>query len=180
VWAEIDVVQKLAPSTTMLLGPRATQQSVMQQLPQHRIAHFACHAMLLPEWPFDTAFQLHDGGLSLLDIVRAHSMSNAELAMLSVCHAAEWTDAHVPDEALHLTAAMQFCGFCCVVGTLWAMADRDGCEVAEQFYRRVFAEEVHGMSLGERSARALRDAVRRMRRKGVSLERWVNFVHYGA
>jgi tetratricopeptide (TPR) repeat protein len=183
VWAEVDVLQKLAPSITMLLGPRATQQSVMQQLPQHRIAHFACHATLAPERPFDTAFLLHDGGrLSLLDIVclRAHLPSTAEFAMLSVCHAAEWTDAHVPDEALHLTAAMQFCGFRCAVGTLWAMADTDGCELAEQFYRRVFAEEVRGVSLGERSARALREAVRRMRRKGVSLERWVNFVHYGA
>ena len=107
-------------------------------------------------------------------------MSKAELAVLSVCHAAEWTDAHVPDEALHLTAAMQFCGFRCAVGTLWAMADTDGSELAEQFYRRVFAEEARGVSLGERSARALRDAVRRIRRKGVSLERWVNFVHYGA
>jgi hypothetical protein len=99
--------------------------------------------------------------------------------MLSVCHAAEWTDAHVPDEALHLTAAMQFCSFRCATGTLWAMADTDDGDLrlAVQFYRRVFAEDVRGVPLGERSARALREAVRRMRRKGVSLERWANFVH---
>ena len=31
-----------------------------------------------------------------------------------------------------------------------------------------------------RTAKALRDAVRKLRgQEGVSLERWVNFVHYG-
>ncbi|KAF8262750.1 CHAT domain-containing protein [Lactarius quietus] len=175
---EIDVVQKLAPTpatTTTLLGPRATRASVMKHLPHHCIAHFACHATLAPDRPFDTAFLLHDPStLSLLDIMRTarrHS-TTAEFAMLSVCHAAEWTDPHTPDEALHLTAAMQYCGFRSAVGTLWAMADTDGPDLAEQFYRRVFATQERDVGLGERTARALRDGVRRMRKKGVSLERW--------
>lgn len=184
VWGEIEVIQKLAKSatTTMLLGPRATQTSVLKQLSRHRMAHFACHGTLEPERPFDAAFLLRSGAerLSLLDIVRSR-LSTADFAMLSVCHAAEWTDAGAPDEALHLTAAMQYCGFRSVVGTLWAMADTDGQDLAEHFYKRVFAEEERGVPLGERSARALRDAVRRLRKKkGVSFERWVNFVHYGA
>jgi hypothetical protein len=80
------------------------------------------------------AFRLHDSSrLSLLDIVPTHSMSKAEFAMLFVCHAAEWEDAHVPDEVLHLTAAMQFCGFRCAVGALWEMAYTD-CRDAGQFY----------------------------------------------
>ncbi|KAF8259928.1 hypothetical protein EI94DRAFT_1750038 [Lactarius quietus] len=112
-------------------------------------------------------------------IARRHP-TTAEFAMLSVCHAAEWTDPHTPDEALHLTAAMQYCGFRSAVGTLWAMADTDGPDLAEQFYRRIFATKERDVGLGERTARALRDGVRRMRKKGVSLERWVNFVHYGA
>src|SRR6266702_3750224 len=182
VWGEIDAVQKQATSATTLLGPRATQKSVTKQLPHHRMVHFACHGTLEPERPFDTAFLLHGGEerLSLLDIVRSR-LSTAEFAMLSVCHAAEWTDANTPDEALHLTAAMQYCGFRSAVGTLWAMADTDGRDLAEHFYKRVFAEEERGVPLGERSARALRDAVRKLRKKkGLSLERWVNFVHYGA
>ncbi|KAH9060651.1 CHAT domain-containing protein [Lactarius vividus] len=181
VWEEIEVVQKLTQSATTLLGLRATQRSVTKQLPHYRMVHFACHGTLELERPFDTAFLLRGGErLSLLDIVRSR-LSTAELAVLSVCHAAEWTDAHTPDEALHLTAAMQYCGFRSAVGTLWAMADTDGRDLAEHFYRRVFAEEERVVPLGERSARALRDAVRKLRRKkGVSLERWVNFVHYGA
>ncbi|KAI9450791.1 hypothetical protein F5148DRAFT_986813, partial [Russula earlei] len=35
----------------------------------------------------------------------------------------------IADEALHLTAAMQYCGFRSVVGTMWGMADSDGPEL---------------------------------------------------
>ncbi|KAH9952674.1 hypothetical protein BC827DRAFT_1253142 [Russula dissimulans] len=90
------------------------------------MVHFACHGKLVPERPFETGF-----------------LSTAECAFLSVCHAAEWTDDDIPDEALHLTAAM------------------------------------HGDGMA-RDRGALRDAVQMLRRKrGIRLERWVNFVHYG-
>ncbi|KAI9454649.1 CHAT domain-containing protein [Lactarius psammicola] len=165
VWGEIEAVQKLAQSATTLLGPRATQKSVTKQLAHHRMVHFACHGTLEPERPFDTAFRLSRGD---------RGDSEERLSLLDICATpAEWTDAYTPDEALHLTAAMQYCGFRSAVGTLWAMADTDGRDLAEQFYKRVFAEEAQGVPLGERSARALRDAVRKLRKKkGVSLERW--------
>jgi CHAT domain-containing protein len=187
---EIKVIQRLATSASSLIGANATRASVLEHLPGHRIAHFACHGTLNQVRPFDSAFILHgDERLTLLDIVRSR-LPTAEFAFLSVCHAAEWTDQRTPDEALHLTAAMQYCGFRSVVGTLWAMADTDGRDLAEHFYRRLFAGEgTHGdghrhgdgMHVGDKSVRALRDAVQRLRRKkGVTLERWVNFVHYGA
>jgi CHAT domain-containing protein len=86
-----------------------------------------------------------------------------------------------PDEALHLAAAMQFSGFRSVVGTLWAMADIDGEDLAKEFYKSMMSED-EGREVGFRkSARALHDATRNMRRqKGMTLERWVNFVHIGA
>ncbi|KAH9996406.1 CHAT domain-containing protein [Russula compacta] len=196
---EIRVIERLAwPAASSLIGANATRASVMEHLRKHRMAHFACHAALdSPERPFDTAFLLHgDERLTLLDIVRVRSRRRrqsivAEFAFLSVCHAAEWTDERTPDEALHLTAAMQHCGFRSAVGTLWAMADTDGRDLSKHFYGRMFdaapaAEEewrraARGMHIGEKSARALRYAVQRLRQKeGITLERWVNFVHYGA
>lgn len=180
VRGEIKAIQRLAPSASSLIGAKATRASVMKHLPKHRMAHFACHGTLNPERPFDTAFLFREGErLTLLDIVRSR-LGTAEFAFLAVCHAAEWTDANTPDEALHLTAAMQYCGFRSAVGTLWAMADIDGREVSEHFYGHMFAEAEQGVRIGDRSAVALRDAVQRLRRKGVTFERWVNFVHYGA
>jgi len=75
-------------------------------------------------------------------------LATAEFAFLSVCHAAEWTDAHTPDEALHLTEAMQYCGFRSVAGTLWAMADADGRDLSEHIYGHVFAAEGRGRVRG--------------------------------
>ncbi|KAH9952662.1 CHAT domain-containing protein [Russula dissimulans] len=182
VRGEIKVIQRHAPLASTLIGAKATRARVIKHLAKHQMVHFACHGKLAPERPFETGFLLHGNErLTLLDIVRS-KLSTAQCAFLSVCHAAEWTDEDTPDEALHLAAAMQYCGFRSVVGTLWAMADMDGRDLAGQFYGIMFGEdaEERGMGIGERSARALRDAVQMLRRKsGITLERWVNFVHYG-
>jgi len=69
-----------------------------------------------------------------------------------------------------------------VVGTMWAMADIDGRDLAKHFYKDLFSESRGTpMPYHEKSAKALRFAVKKLRRKrGITLERWVNFVHYGA
>ncbi|KAI0293127.1 hypothetical protein B0F90DRAFT_1765261 [Multifurca ochricompacta] len=64
---------------------------------------------------------------------------------------------------------------------MWEMVDIDGRELAENFYKSMFSRNGQEVPYHLRSARALRDATRKMRRKkGMTLERWVNFVHYGA
>ena len=84
------------------------------------------------------------------------------------------------DEGLHLAAAVQYCGFRSVVGTMWAMVDEDGQDLAKHFYKALFSGS-RGMPYHERSAKALRFAVKKLRSKRqITLERWVNFVHYGA
>jgi CHAT domain-containing protein len=118
--------------------------------------------------------------LTLLDSVRSR-LPAAEFAFLSACHTAELTEASVADEGLHLVAAVQFCGFRSVVGTMWAMANADGRDLAKSFYKSMHFGKRTGVPYYERSAKALRDAARRLRRKrGITLERWVNFVHFGA
>jgi hypothetical protein len=63
---------------------------------------------------------------------------------------------------------------------MWAMADEDGQDLSEHFYSKMFSAGVESASY-EKSASALRYATRKLRtEKGVSLERLVNFVHYGA
>jgi CHAT domain-containing protein len=56
-------------------------------------------------------------------------------AFLSACHTAAINVDNTPDEAIHLAAALQFCGFRSVVGTLWEMADVDAPDVAEDMFR---------------------------------------------
>ena len=90
-------------------------------------------------------------------------------------------EASIADEALHLTAVMQYCGFQSVVGTMWEIADTDGQDLAKNFYKLLFSSKVTAMPYYERSAIALQDATQKLRGKqGITLEQWVNFVHYGA
>ena len=181
---EIEVIRRVLHSrvtVASLVSSEATPTSVLKGLRGSRFAHFACHGVLEAGKPFDASFKLHGGShLTLLDIVQSR-LPDAEFAFLSCCHAAEITEDSVADEALHLTAAMQYCGFRSVVGTMWEMADVDGRDLAKTFYKSLFAGQDTGVPYYERSAGALRDATQRLREKrGITLERWVNFVHYGA
>jgi CHAT domain-containing protein len=182
---EIEVIRALKAQATVtgLISGEATPSSVIEGLRGSRLAHFACHGVLETGKPFDASFNLFGGSrLTLLEIVRSR-VPDAELAFLSCCHAAEITEDSVADEALHLTAAMQYCGFRSVVGTMWEMADTDGRDLAKSFYRSLFSTggEEAGLPYYERSAGALRTATQKLRgKRGITLERWVNFVHYGA
>ncbi|KAI9452952.1 CHAT domain-containing protein [Lactarius psammicola] len=174
VGGEIEIIQALNVRVTSLISEDATAGAVVDRLQNHRFVHFACHGTLESRKPFDAAFELHgDERLTLLEIVRSH-LPTAEFAFLSACHTAELTEESIADEVLHLAAAVQYCGFRSVVGTMWAMVDEDGRDLAKHFYKSVFSGRERAAPYCERSAKALRDARR------ISLERWVNFVHYGA
>ena len=182
VRGEIKVIEELDIKVERLARRNATSAAVVDGLKRHEFAHFACHGILEIGKPFDASFKLHgDDRLTLLDIVHSR-LPTAEFAFLSACHTAELTKESIDDEGLHLTAALQYCGFRSVVGTMWAMADTDGRDVSRWFYRSMFSQAgEEEVPYHERSARALRDAVRELRdTKHVPLERWVNFVHYGA
>jgi hypothetical protein len=179
---EIDVLEAVGSLVTALISEEATPTTVVASLRNHRFVHFVCHGLLETGKPFDASFELHRDNLTLLEIARSH-LPAAEFAFLSACHTAELTENSVANEGLHLAAAMQFCGFRSVIGTMWAMADMDGAVLSKHFYKYIFMESVghRGVPYHKRSARALQFAVKKLQKKrGITLERWVNFVHYGA
>jgi CHAT domain-containing protein len=182
VGGEIQAVQALDIEVKSLISEAATPATVIDAFHRHGFVHFACHGQLEPGKPFEAGFELHGKArLTLLEIVRAN-LPAAEFAFLSACHTAEMTEGSVVDEGLHLAAAVQYCGFRSVVGTMWAMADTDGQDLAKNFYKALLANSRGTRTpYHERSAKALRFAVKKLRgKRRVTLERWVNFVHYGA
>jgi hypothetical protein len=179
VSGEVQVVQSLNQPVTSLISQSATPSTVLDSLRHHQFCHFACHGALTTGKPFDASLVLHkEEPLKLLDIVRSR-LPGGECAFLATCHTAELSDESIPDEVLHLSAAMQYSGFRGVIGTMWEMADEDGQYLAKCFYELMFSDEGQGPYY-ERSAKALATAVRMLRRRGVSLERWVNYAHFGA
>ena len=126
VGGEIQVVQALDTEVTSLISADATPATVINGFQQHRFVHFACHGTLAAGKPFEAGFELYRGErLTLLEIVRS-DVPTAEFAFLSACHTAEVTERSIMDQGLHLAAAVQYCGFRSVVGTMWAMVDEDG------------------------------------------------------
>jgi CHAT domain-containing protein/tetratricopeptide (TPR) repeat protein len=181
---EVTVIETTKTLVTTLISAMATPETVIEGLREHRFAHFVCHGLLETGKPFDASLELHKDNLTLLNIVRSQ-LPAAEFAFLSACHTAELTEGSAADEGLHLAAAMQYCGFRSVVGTMWAMADTDGADLSKHFYKTIFSDNLKasldGVPYHERSSRALQIAVKKLRKKrGITLERWVNFVHHGA
>ncbi|KAI0261824.1 CHAT domain-containing protein [Gloeopeniophorella convolvens] len=179
---EIKAIESMGMPASKLVSSGATRESVAEGLREHSMAHFACHGLLEEDKPLEASFKLHGSDrLTLLDIIQSRA-PDAELAFLSACHTAELADRRDPDEMLHLAAAMQYCGFRSVVGTMWEMADVDGKDMAKLFYGRLLSSKWDAsVPIAERSAKALQFAVQKLRlKKGMTTERWVNFVHYGA
>lgn len=135
---EFRVLQNLGSSVSCLEGSQATSSRVLEGLASHSWAHFICHGTLHPR-PFESSLHLHGGDrLTLNDIIKAY-LPSAQFAFLAACHTAE-QGSRLQDEVLHLAAAMQFSGFQSVIGTMWAMRDSDGPEVAREFYKRMLGD----------------------------------------
>ena len=171
-------IQRLLNNADILEGRDASHDTVLSGLRTHSWVHFACHGHLSDQ-PFHSSFQLHDNSrLELVKLIPAQC-PDAELAFLSACHSAAGDVVGTPDEVVHLAAALQFCGFRSVVGTLWAMEDVDGCDATKNFYQYMF--RIPGAVPNFRdSAEALHLATRAMRKRGLGLDRWAKFVHVGA
>ncbi|KAL5478938.1 hypothetical protein ACEPAI_2225 [Sanghuangporus weigelae] len=169
-----------------LFDAEASCESVMNALRDVEWVHFAYHGSLDP---FQSSFKLFDGGLTLLDIIRAN-LPNAEFAFLSACHTAEQSPNAALDEVLYLSAAMQFCGFRSVIGTMWEFLDRDGPQLSERIYKYLSGDLQEGEIRFKRAAAAVRKAavnLKQQREEGpdgmfvdIRAERWVNLVHIGA
>ncbi|EJD04542.1 TPR-like protein [Fomitiporia mediterranea MF3/22] len=185
---EMIAIHARKPINKLLRDGKASREAVIKALQEAEWVHFACHGHLDPE-PFNSSFKLASGGLTVLDIARTH-LPNAESAFLSACHTAEQSPAVAQDEVLHLAAAMQFCGFRSVIGTMWELLDTDGPILTRDIYKYLmdeFEEEAVGF---KRSAAAVRNAAVNLKARtesdaegrevDIKVERWVNLVHIGA
>ncbi|PSR70411.1 hypothetical protein PHLCEN_2v13716 [Hermanssonia centrifuga] len=176
---EVDIIRKYGMPAEFLIDDEASRSTVLDKLAESKWVHFACHGQLDSK-PFDSSFKLSDAGLTLLDIARAE-LPNAEFAFLSACHTAEQPLDGGQDEVLHLAAAIQFCGFRSVIGTMWELFDVDGPAFAKHIYARLIEKPTKGEARFKRSAGALRAAALALKAQdGIAAEGWVNMVHIGA
>lgn len=172
---EIISIQSHSSLTTVLAGHSATRQAVVEGIDRHDWIHFAWHGHHDPFNSFSSHFCLHDGNLSLKDLLRK-GPARARLAFLSACHSAK-VSATLPDEALHPAAAMLFAGYQSVIGTMWALEDNIAAALADEFYKLMLDGKA-GPKDCSKAARALARALDSLGDK-ISLSQRINVVHFG-
>ncbi|RXW14361.1 hypothetical protein EST38_g11494 [Candolleomyces aberdarensis] len=169
------------PSLT-LSGTSATVSAILQQLEKHTWLHFACHAYQDPLEPLQSGFFLHDGKLTISEIIKL-DVKNIKFAYLSACQTSTG-DENLSEEAVHLAAGMLAAGRCRgVVATMWSIRDQEAPDMAKDFYRYLLKHSKSGMD-SSLTAYALDYAVGRLRdRVGQSDQdflAWLPYVHFGA
>lgn len=175
---ELSIIKEKARATRYLQldDHHATVDAVLNAMDEYSWVHLACHAIQRTADPAQSAFQLHDGDLTLSTLTK-RPFKNKGLAFLSACQTARG-DERLPDEAVHLAAGMLMAGYASVIATMWPISDEDGPEVAKHVYAAVLSD---GNMDSTRAAKALHKAVVALREKvGTrAFGRWAPFIHMG-
>jgi CHAT domain-containing protein len=181
-WPNAEAIHDALKVTSLSSGD-TTSTTVLDELQRHPFACVAYRGELKAGKPFEAVMRLPNGEcLTLLDIVRSRHPGGESVVLPGPC-TAELTDGSIPDEALYLSAAVQFSGFRSVIGTMWGMDDEPDAwqGLAEAVFKSTFKfSSTNGEAYYERSARALQHAVQEMRRSCLPLAQWANYVHHGA
>ncbi|KAF8072205.1 CHAT domain-containing protein [Lyophyllum atratum] len=162
---------------SVLNGTEATRETVSNALEDHTWVHLSCHGIQDLNNPAQSGLALHDGMLSLLDLVKK-PLPQASFAFLSACQTASG-DYIQPDEAIHLAAGLLFAGFNSIIGTMWSIKDDDAPQVAKKVYEHLFKDGKEPEVL--QSAHALHIAVQDLRSRygNTSFSSWVPYIHIG-
>jgi tetratricopeptide (TPR) repeat protein len=165
------------PDTAVLQGAAATRQGVLNALPLHDWAHFACHARSDQTDPSASSLVLYDGPLTVTEIA-ARRVGHSEIAFLSACSTARGGRT-LADEAIHIAGAFQLAGYADVVATFWPIPDDLAVEVARSFYERVSTDSVTRPTCSV--AEALHACVRHLRNTYPRAPAiWAAHTHHGA
>jgi hypothetical protein len=160
VSAETTTLTRLLPDALVLTNP--TRDTVLAALPDHPVAHFACHGSADVNDPTSSRLILRDhrtAPLTVADVSALHLTGS--LAYLSACDTAI-TSPRLADEAVHITGAFHLAGYQHVIGTLWPISDTAAHDITKDFYDDLTADGTTPPQTS-RSAQALHHAIRRLR-----------------
>ena len=175
---EASVIAKVFPRALRLERP--TRKEVLAALPDHPVAHFACHGGVDVDEPSRSQLVLYDHADAPLTVADISALRLAGgLAFLSACETA-LTPAKLANEAVHITGAFQLAGYQHVVGTLWPVGDLSAVRLARDFYAALAVPGSLGTVDLSRAAVALHHATRRLRdRYPDSPTTWAGHIHTG-
>jgi hypothetical protein len=170
---EVNSIDKWLPATIHRhVAQQPTKEKIISALQQYQICHFACHGHADSTNPSNSGLYLLDSDSPLtVSAIAQLDLSQAQLAYLSACPAADHRIEALLDEYINVAAAFLLAGFPTVVGTLWPIRDQVSADLARDFYKGILApfqgdcNLEHAMMDISRSAVSLNLAVRCLREK---------------
>ncbi|CAG9981283.1 unnamed protein product [Clonostachys byssicola] len=151
------------------ITPEPYKQSVLSQLSQCSVFHFAGHGVTHDTDPSKSHLLLCDGvhnPLTVLEILTLNLRKNPPfLAYLSACGTGRIRDEKFFDESIHLVSSFQIAGFRHVIGTLWEVQDEMCAEMATVVYEEMRDGEMSDDSV----CRGLHKATRAARDRWLSV-----------
>lgn len=160
---------------THIEGEAATIESVTRVLGNNHWIHLTCQYNVNPKQPFESALVLHDGRLTINKIIQGE-LANSFFAFLLASESTSVVDADVPDEAIHIAAALYFTGFPSIVATLGVIDDQCGHRIASAFYDNLF--EASNNTKYPQIAEALQKTMSTLGNE-IPLQQRVCFMHIG-
>ncbi len=159
---EAQAVARLLPAdqTSMLVAAAASKEAVREQAPGKNILHFATHAIVRDDQPFDSFLALSSGAGAgdngRLTAQEIYGLDlQADLVVLSACRTALGKVSG--DGMVGLTRAFFYAGASSVMATLWDVADEPTSRLISSFYT--------SLQKGQDKSRALRAAQLRLLRE---------------
>lgn len=175
----IKAIIRNSPSvrTTVTESAVGTVEEVLALMKEADWVHFACHGVQDAASPTESGLCLADRcRLRLSDVISLSERPRGGLAFLSACQTA-MGDEDLSDEVIHVAAGMLFAGYGGVVGTMWSISDKLAPVVAKDVYGQLFRNGTPPDYRG--AARALQDAIGRLRDSDASFVEWLPFIHVG-
>jgi hypothetical protein len=178
VIVEAEALGEMMPAAYCL--PEPTCGRVLAALPEHAIAHFACHGYADLIDPGHSELVMPDRKVKPLTLTDISALKmNAGLAYLSACDTL-FVRQNLADEAVHLTGAFHLAGYQHVIGTLWSINDTAATKLAVGVYARLTRNGTTEPD-ADLAARALHHATRDLRvRFPGHPSLWVTHTHTGS
>jgi CHAT domain-containing protein len=134
--AEAAEAAALYPGSQLLRGELATRSAFLEGAENHRLIHFAGHALLHPV-PHLSRLLLapgygSDSGALYADEIAHHPLNHTELVVLSACRTV--ADGGQRENLTGLAAAFLAAGAPAVVASLWNVDDRPTRQLMHQFH----------------------------------------------
>lgn len=173
VATELNDVQQLYPSATVLAGASATPRAVMAAALHSAIVHIASHAVINAAFPSQSHLVLApgsdgNGALRPADIAVADFQEHP-LVFLSACATATG-EVYRGEGVMSLARPFLAAGASAVIATMWPIGDADTAHITASIYH---ALQHHS------PAQAVAESQRNAIANGVRIDQWASFVVFG-